>query len=201
MSDKSNSEKMARQRLLKANNVQRRRFEKMAETAVNTCSRHQHNVLRDKREAVYKQVVEETMGHDLKVLLGMRDTVQSLKQQIDKVKEGAEKVRQRLVKRGISASSSSYRHPLNYYIDPPAVDEKSEDVCVRTIGNPHVQLRLMECSNNEPYRDYKERIASFDHEEEAFNAAADALMADIWALTTTEEIVEAINKFREEWNG
>ena len=189
----------SQQRLLKANNVQRRRFEKVADELFARTSTKSRKDIQHAKDVVYNKVVEETMGNDLKVLMKIRGQIQAHKQEIAKIVEAAEKVRTRLVKRGISVPRGGYSNPLNYYIDPPVTDEKQEDVCVRVVGNPHVVLDLMKCDNNAPFAEYKTRIARIVVDEQVYKDACDKLRSDIWAVVSTDEIVAKLDAFRAVW--
>ena len=56
---------LARQRLLKANNVQRRRYEKMADEVINRAQAKQRDNLNHKKQVIYNQHVEKAMGAEL----------------------------------------------------------------------------------------------------------------------------------------
>jgi hypothetical protein len=112
-------------------------------------------------------------------------------------------VRRRLNKRGLKSTKATggYRDsdPLEFYTDPPAVDEKSEDVCQVIVGNPMVQLRMMDCSNNPPYAEYEKSILSIESETDKYREAQDTLRRLIWGVVSTDEILDLIEAFKKEW--
>ena len=208
MSDKSNAnEALAKQRLLKANNVQRRRFEKLADEVINRANSNQVSVRSDAKAVLYNQQVEKAMGGELKKLLEIRAKIQSHKQEIEKLRKIGD-IKRRLNKRGIKCSTSEgwdtnyrgvdYGH-FDFYLDPPAVDEKSEDVCENIVGNPLVQMRLMDCPNNPPYASYQEEISGLTATSLAFDEACEELRSDIWAVVTTEDIQSKLTQFKGLW--
>lgn len=206
MSNESN-DRLAKQRLLKANNVQRRRFEKLADEVISRANSTQHEVRQDSKATIYNQVVEKTMGGELQKLLTLRQQIQAHKQEIEKLRKIGD-IKRRLNKRGIKCSTDE-NWPTNYqgvnyghfafYLDPPAVDEKKEDVCENIVGNPLVQMRLMDCPNNAPYAEYQENVSGLAATEMGFREACEILRGDIWAVVTTEDIQNALAKFKELW--
>lgn len=204
MSNESN-ELLAKQRLLKANNVQRRRFEKLASEVINRAHSNQREVRTAKKAIIYNQQVEKAMGGELGKLLAIRGKIQAHKQEIIRLqKTETEGIRRRLNKRGLKTNSVVYSYrgdvdALDFYTDPPAVDEKSEDVCEVIVGNPLVQMRLMDCPNNPPYAQYKENISGLSATEIAFDDACEELRSDIWAVVTTEDIQNRLAAFKKLW--
>lgn len=206
MSESKNTDLLAKQRLLKANNVQRRRFEKLADEVINRAHNKHRADVNDKQAVLYNESVEEAMGGELAKLLKIRAEIQKHKQAIEKLRDISD-IKRRLNKRGIKCSSgpwgTNYRGTdygsFDFYMDPPAVDEKSEDVCERVVGNPLVQLRLMDCPNNPPYAQYLEKISTLEADRISFSEACEELRSDIWAVVTTEDIQSKLNGFKQAW--
>jgi hypothetical protein len=195
---------LQKQRLLKANNVQRRRYEKMFESVASEARRKASIDLNHQQKVVYNQVVEETLGHDLKELLALRADIQKKKQELEELQKGerVERIRDRLVKRGVkSRIQTGYRDydPLEFYTNPPAKDEKSEDVCQVIVGNPLVQARLFDFPNNKPYAEYMERARALSEAQDLLHRDIQDVEATIWQVVTTDEIVTTINNFKERW--
>lgn len=207
MSEKQNPDVLAKQRLLKANNVQRRRFEKMADEVIGRASNKQRSDTSDKKQTIYNEVVEQAMGGELAKLLEIRKQIQKHKQAIEELRKIPD-IRRRLNKRGIACKSGEswptnyrgvdYGH-FDFYLDPPAVDEKSEDVCEKVVGNPLVQMRLMDCPNNPPYQKYLDRISDLETDRLEFDDACETLRSDIWAVVTTEDIQSKVTEFKQRW--
>lgn len=192
-------------RLLKANNVQRRWFLKRAEELITRGKSKSVADLNHKKAVIYNQAVEKAMGGDLAKLLDVRMKIQAHKQEIRKLQgDGVADIKRRLNKRGIKTSdeyryNSSSNCALSFYTDPPAVDEKSQDVCEVIVGNPLVQLRLMDCHNNKPYAAYEDAIEPLIVNAQVFQDAGDKLRQDIWAVVSTDDITDAMDKFRKDW--
>lgn len=196
MSEKTNLEV----RLLKANNMQRRRFEKLADDAIWRAKAVQSTNNAHKKDVIYNQTVEKTMGADLQKLLELRAEIQQAKLALEELTRKAEPIRVRLNKRGIDTSSSYGNiQRFDFYLNPPAVDYKSTDVCEKVVGNPMVQLRLMDCPNNKPYAEYQKNISSLIDEEEEFAAACEELRANIWSVVSTEDILGVLAEFKKVW--
>ena len=197
------SNDQTKQRLLKANNVQRRRFEKIADEVICRGRTKSRNDITSQKAIVYNQHVQKAMGAELSKLLVIRRQVQEKKLEIQALQESAEPIRRRLNKRGVKAiGGNNYRNDFGYlefYLDPPAEDVKNEDVCQVIVGNPLVQLRLMDCQNNKPYADYTEAISKLVVDEQAYTDACEQLRSDIWSVVSTEDITAKIDAFKKLW--
>lgn len=189
-------------RLLKANNVQRRFYVKEVEALTSRAASKARADADHKKAVVYNHHVQKAMGGELEKLLNTRALIQAHKQAILELQECAA-IRRRLNKRGLKSTKTTggYRNtdPLEFYTDPPAVDEKSEDVCQVIVGNPQVQLRMMECSNNPPYALYEKSILSIESQTDNYREAQDTLRRQIWGVVSTDEILDMIEAFKTEW--
>lgn len=202
MSDKKNNDQveaarqeMAQKRLLKANNVQRRRFEMMAEELVEKAKRRLSRDHNDERIMVKKAVIRDIMGEDYDALMALRDRIRSHKRQIEEYKKMGESIRRKLEEKGIDCS----RHrAMSYYLDPPIEDEK-RDMCNTEIGDPTIQLDLRQCRGNDAFVEYEKRTLHLDEENRDLQYAAENLRASVWQLVTTDEIREELDIFREEF--
>ena len=196
------SEKQTQTRLLKANNVQRRRFEKVADEVINRAHSKSRDDLNHTKGVLYNAAVEKAMGAELEKLLEIRKQIQKHKRAILALQE-TDDIKRRLNKRGIkTADGYSYRGSgcaLHFYTEPPATDEQSEDVCEVIVGNHLVQLRLMDCHNNKPYADYEQAIAGLVVDEQEFSDASDDLRSQIWGVVSTDEIMQVLADFRSKW--
>lgn len=191
---------LAKRRLLKANNVQRRRFEKMADDLIAKAERQRRNDEQDERTIIMKAVVKEIMGDDLEKLLEVRRRIQSHKKQIIGYQMQAQPIKDRLIQKGLTGSTYRYdtNHGWNWYLDPDAEDPKeSEDVCAKKqVGDPNIRLSIKECRGNNAYVQFEQRTLDLDLEKDELEAAAEDLRASIWQLVTTDEIREALETFR-----
>jgi hypothetical protein len=191
---------LAKRRLLKANNVQRRRFEKMADELITKAERRRREDEQDERTIIMKGVVKEIMGEDLEKLLEIRRRVQSLKQQIEGYQEQAQPIKKRLIEKGLTGGTYRYDtdRGWNWYLDPDPVDPKEdEDVCAKKIvGDPNIRLSIKECRGNDAFVRFEQRTLDLDLERDELEAAAEDLRASIWQLVTTDEIREALETFR-----
>lgn len=191
---------LAKRRLLKANNVQRRRFEKMADELIAKAEKQRRDDEQDERTIIMKAVVKEIMGEDLDKLLEIRRRIQSLKQQIIGYQQQAEPIKERLIQKGLTGGTYRYDSDRgwNWYLDPAVEDQKEdEDVCAKKIvGDPNIRLSIKECRGNDAYVQFEQRTLDLDLERDELDAAAEDLRASIWQLVTTDEIREALETFR-----
>jgi len=190
------------QRLLKANNVQRRFFVKEVEALTERAAQKARDDIKHRKEVVYNQHVQKAMGGELDKLLEIRSQIQAHKQAIIELQK-CESIRRRLNKRGLKSDVTEYygrvTDALDYYTQPPATDKKSEDVCLVTVGNPQVQLTMMNCRNNPPYAEYEQAISSIELDESMYREAIDTLRRQIWGVVSTDEILDLIAQFKKDW--
>lgn len=196
------SENQNNTRLLKANNVQRRFYVKEVEALTSRAASKARNDADHKKAVVYNHHVQKAMGAELEKLLNIRASIQAHKQAILEL-QTCEAVRRRLNKRGLKSDVNDHygriNDALDFYTRPPATDKKSEDVCQVIVGNPMVQLRMMECSNNPPYAEYEESILSIESNTDNYREAQDTLRRQIWGVVSTDEILDLIEQFKKEW--
>jgi uncharacterized small protein (DUF1192 family) len=193
---------MAKQRLLKANNVQRRRFEGMASDLINKARRRTREIDRGVRKHAKQAVIKEVLGDDLQLLLDYRERIQRLKQEIEQLQATVDKtVRPKIKAKGLHADKTRYSDPLDYFVDPPAVDEPDDDdVCKETIGDPLMDVfSIKECRGNPTWVKFEHKVLGLDLEADVMEQHGENLMAQVWQLVTTDEIVWALQAFREEW--
>lgn len=199
MSDKHNKDhqqqEMARRRLLKANNVQRRRFEIMAEEAIERARAAQRDVRVQEKQALSDKIVKETMGENYHALMEIRRRVQRLKQEIKYLQDRGNTIFDVLRERGLSPNGT-YN---NYYLDPPANDSTRKDVCAQP-GDPTIDMRIIPCRTNPAYAKLEKAMLPLQHDHEILQEAADDLRMSVWQLVTTDEIKEAIEEFRDAHN-
>lgn len=187
------------QRVYKANNVQRRRFERMAEDLAARAKSVRGHVDRDKRLIIYKDIVKKAAGDDYKKLMHARHEIIRLKREIRAIREGMEPVLESLRDKGLRCPDL-YSHDTGrkYYLDP-ACDEKKKDVCSQEVGDPTVQLSMFECDKNPLYQTYQKACEPVADRTREMHLDHEALVAKIWTLTTAEEIQDAIEAFKTKW--
>ena len=194
------SQELAHKRLAKANNVQRRRFEKMADAAIHRAQAKQQSDRQEQLTIIEQAVVRKTMGEDYDRLMAVRDRVLSLKAQIKLYQDAAEPIRKRLAQVGID-TSHGYRAGRNwdYYVNPVPVDPEDQS-CSTVVGDPTVTLGIVHCRTKDAYVEYERRSLELDLEDDVLTDAGEQLRAAVWQLTTTDEIVDAINKLKETYD-
>jgi hypothetical protein len=204
MSDINKEERahqMAQRRLLKANNVQRRRFEKMADELVHRAERAQRELHNDELEILRQSVVRNAMGDDYLLLMQLRRKIQKLKDQIEAAQAEAEPIKERLAAKGIYGGGS-YRNGYEYYLDPDSTaTEQAEkrDTCRRVVGDETINLKIRECRGSEAYATFEQRKLAIVTDDRMLRDAGEDLRASIWQLVTTDEIRQALDNFRQEW--
>ena len=194
------SQELAHKRLAKANNVQRRRFEKMADAAIHRAQAKQHGDRQEQRTIIEQAVVRKTMGEDYDRLMAVRDRVLSLKAQIKLYQDAADPIRKRLALAGLD-TSQGYRAGRNwdYYVNPVPVDPDDQS-CSTVIGDPTVTLGIVHCRTKDAYVEYERKVLELDLEDDVLVDAGEQLRAAVWQLTTTDEIVAALNQFKERFD-
>ncbi len=197
------SENPINTRLLKANNVQRRFYVKEVEALTAAAARKARQDIADKKAIIYNQHVQKAMGAELAKLLEIRSKIQAHMLEIEKL-QACPDVRRRLNKRGLKSTKdrSGYGRtvdPLDYYTEPPSTDVKSEDICQNVIGNPQVQMVMMECRNNPPYAKYEDALTGVVMDEANYHEAIDTLRRQIWGVVSTDEILNLIAEFKSDW--
>lgn len=204
MSDINKEERahqMAQRRLLKANNVQRRRFEKMADVLVHRAERAQRDLHNDELTILRQSVVRDAMGDDYLRLMQLRNKIQKLKDLIVAAQAEAEPIKERLAVKGIYGGGT-YNNGYDYYLDPDSTEleqREKRDTCRRVVGDETIQLRIRECRGSEAYAEFEKRKLSIVSDDRALATAGEDLRASIWQLVTTDEIRQELENFREEW--
>jgi len=201
-------QQLAKKRLLKANNVQRRRLEKMVDKYESRARSELHTVNQQHHEIVRQAVVRDAVGaDDLEVLEQIQQRVLSLKEQIKYTQSLAEPVRKRLSAKGLSTKiQESYRGPLDplrYYTDPEIPGPVDEDVCKEeTIGHPGLKtLKIRQCRSNPLWAEYERQCLDSKLDLDTLQNDAETLRAQVWALVTTDEILAALDAFKEKYLG
>jgi len=194
-------QEMQKRRLLKANNVQRRRFERMVGDYLGRALSVLNDVNNDHKEIVRQGVIRDALGGTLDKLNARRDRILSLKRQIETEREGIDTLRQELVDAGLRASVSSWgTDPLKYFTTP-SVPVVRDDTCEdKKVGDDALrELRFPDCRSNPLYIKYEAATLDVSLDEDEVRQDFEDLNAKIWQLVTTDEIVEAMNEFKEKW--
>lgn len=195
MSEHNNSE-AARQRLLKANNVQRRRFERMADEFAERAKQEIRNIEREHRKVVQRSLLEEAIGKEkLGKLIELRNQLLMIKEAkrrvIDEMKRMAVELRQV----GVTTNYGFNQ----YYLDPEEPNDNDHDVCRDPNERPDVEaFTIQQCRGNDLYAKYERKLLQDNKKDELENDILQ-LRANVWSLVTTDDITEAIMNFRNKW--
>jgi hypothetical protein len=199
MDTSKNNEKP--ERVYKANNVQRRRFEKLSEDLAARAKTVQRTVDRNERQVIYKEAIKEAAGDDYHALMKLRFEIIKLKRQVKALQESAAPTIERLKDKGIRGLNS-YRDEtggFGYYLDPDT-EEKKKDICSQDVGDITVQLQMFECPQNKLYAKYVEQCQPVEDRKQEMLRDHEELVAKIWTLTSAEEILEELDSFKNKWN-
>lgn len=187
---------LAKTRLLKANNVQRRRFEKMADRVIAQSIDSLNTTNREDKTITEKALIREALGADYDKMIECRNRLLSLEAQKEGVRNILEGVKGRSIAKGIT--NSGYRS-WNYYSNPTPPEP---DACSIEVGDPTIQgLHIQQCRGNDLYVELEKKTLDLDDEKMDLELASEALRADVWRLVTTDEIVDAITQFKEKHIG
>lgn len=191
----------AKQRLLKANNVQRRRFEKDADRLIKQAKSNNDEEVRDAKTRIENALVEDVMGPQLAELLLIRSQIQQAKRTIAALGQDADKIRLELGERGLTISTSPWGDfGMKFYTDPPVTDEPDDpDVCKKDLGNENVQFTILSCKQNPLVSKLEGLTASLTDQTWELDEDEITLRQKIWAVISTDEIVDALNTFRAKW--
>lgn len=196
MADNNNTEAMqqreelARKRLLKANDAQRRKLEKMVDEIARRAAKSIAHEQGKTRVTIQKKMIRDTMGEDLERILALRDRILSLDQQL-----GAERAKQRELVADAQAKYGLTCYIDSYYVSPKP---KAQDVCDDD-PDLDVQFIIRECRSNPTYAEFEALVLPMEDERIEFDLDVENLRLTVWQAVTTDEIVEAIRNFREKW--
>lgn len=196
MSDKQNQEhqqEMARRRLLKANNVQRRRFEKMVDMLGGKAKRKISQDHQDEKRVLKEAIMLKHAGEEFEALVEIRNRILKLKEDIQHYVDKADVIAKKMDKKGIILGM----YDLRYYTSPTNSDDNA--YC-KNAGNPNVQGYILACRDNPVFVEYEAKTLYMDAESEELDLELEELRADVWHLVTTDEIRESITNFKERWN-
>jgi hypothetical protein len=196
------NEDKTKQRLLKANNVQRRAYVKRFEVLAKRAKRFFLNDKRDAQARVENKLVEREMGADLDTLLDLRAQIQETKLKQAELVKQAEAVREELrEKKGLTIQSSSYgRSAWDYYVNPPMVDTPDDpDVCKKDLGNEDVQFTVRRCQQNPLYDELLKELTALTDKHMELENDIDRIPAQIWGVVTTDEILALLGEFQTKW--
>jgi len=196
------NEDKTKQRLLKANNVQRRAYVKRFEVLAKRAKRFFLNDKRDAQARVENKLVEREMGADLDTLLDLRSQIQDAKIKQHELVRQAEAVREELrEKKGLTIQSSSYgRSAWDYYVNPPMVDTPDDpDVCKKDLGNEDVQFTVRRCQQNPLYDELLKELTALTDKHMELENDIDRIPAQIWGVVTTDEILDLLMEFQTKW--
>jgi hypothetical protein len=184
-----------RQRDLKANNVQRRRFEKLlkddlaprARTLVSTAKQ-------DNKELVEQRLILTVLDGSLERLMEIRSEILKLRAEANEIAEEAKQ-------KGLSADNNrSYgRSEFDFYVDPRTSDLNA-DACVKPGIIDHLRgFTVRRCPANPIYQLLERKLEAERGRDVDLQFDVSELSQNIWGLPTTTEIMEKIESFKQKW--
>lgn len=184
----------AHERGLKANNVQRRRFEKMLSESYLPQAESRIQKERNQRKELAEQ------GLVLEVLDGSLDRLVAIRQAILTLKNEAKDIAREAKEHGLAVQDNGYgRTPFDFYIDPQESDV-SVDACATPGAVDHLRGFLIRRCENNPWYAKLERLMERERGRSIdLQFDATELSQAIWGCVSTEEIVAKIEEFKSKW--
>lgn len=183
-------DELARKRLLKANDAQRRQSVKMMDEIRNRAKAQLNSEHMRIRNAVEKRVIRNAMGEDLERIIMLRDQILSMQERL----EGERNRMKSLVDKACKDHGLDI-YGTRAYTEPRRVEP---DVCSTDVDPGNV-FKIRACNSNPLYSKYRGEVSQLEDTELDFQLDAENLLMYIWQAVTTDEIVTAIQEFRERW--
>lgn len=180
-------------RALKANNVQRRRFEKMVNEEYRpTAQRKVANERNLRKELAEQGLILEVLDGSLDRLLEIRTEILALKAEAGEIAAEAKE-------HGLSVDDSGYHYAFKFYTQPNK-DDINPDACTKPGINEYLRgFTVRRCANN-PWYEKLERLLERERGRSIdLDFDLTELRQTIWEAVSTPEITKAINAFKAKW--
>ena len=180
-------------RALKANNVQRRRFEKMVNEEYRpTAQRKVANERNLRKELAEQGLILEVLDGSLDRLLEIRTEILALKAEAGEIAAEAKE-------HGLSVDDSGYNYAFKFYTQPSKGDI-NPDACTQPGINEYLRgFTVRRCANN-PWYEKLERLLERERGRSIdLDFDLTELRQTIWEAVSTPEITKAINTFKAKW--
>lgn len=184
----------AHARGLKANNVQRRRYEKMLNEMLAPQARTQiDKARRNRRELTEQTIVLEVLDGSLERLVAIRQSILDLKAEAHEIATEA-------TDHGLSVDQGGYsRSGIKYYTVPDENDNNPDACTAPGVVDYLRGFSIRRCENNPWYT----KLTSLLERERGKSVDLDFDVAElslhIWGKVSTEEIMAEMEKFKAKW--